>query len=477
MGSKKAPPMGMGSGQQLISSIISPSHCGHRAMAILLRSAMSPWSIASGCDKCRSRSRDFVRRSWWLRSEIPCGNRGEFPAFFLSFGSSAPGPGVTTPWLTGPMELRGSRTWARLLDRVGSVLLCDRDVDHRPRAPSGPASSSAWPRPWPTSTRAGVGAPTGPRAPRPGSTPPVMCPERGPGPAAPGPGPALAAPGRRGLVGRRHRGGPGRRLGQAAAPGDRHAAASPATRPSWSSPPGHEVRRLSLGPGLLGASWPTPTGPTSPTWSARARRDVYLTKSLDGMYLGAMRFDPVSGAIVAKELVRLEEELFEADWAKAKERLGRDPKRRRAGPHPGPAPGRRHGGDGHALGLGPGRRPAPEPLFTRARRLRDALRAHLPARAGPRRSPPGRCCPGWTGPASSASSSARTNGPSARSRPAFFTGATRRAIEVRDLRCQHEFCEDPVERVPDRPHRALQPGGRDQAGERAGPVRLPQPGP
>ena len=57
----------------------------------------------------------------------------------------------------------------------------------------------------------------------------------------------------------------------------------------------------------------------------KARRDVYLYPSPGG-YLGEMRFDPIDGAIVAKELTRLEEELFEADRAQAKERLGHDPR-------------------------------------------------------------------------------------------------------------------------------------------------------
>ena len=59
-----------------------------------------------------------------------------------------------------------------------------------------------------------------------------------------------------------------------------------------------------------------------------AARDVYLEKSFDGLWLGRMTMDPLSGAAVADELARLEAELFEADWAEAKERLGA------ARPHP-----------------------------------------------------------------------------------------------------------------------------------------------
>ena len=41
------------------------------------------------------------------------------------------------------------------------------------------------------------------------------------------------------------------------------------------------------------------------------------------MWLGQMTLDPISGSIVASELNRLEHDLFEADCAEAKERLGR----------------------------------------------------------------------------------------------------------------------------------------------------------
>ena len=41
------------------------------------------------------------------------------------------------------------------------------------------------------------------------------------------------------------------------------------------------------------------------------------------MWLGKMTLDPINGAIVANELNRLEHDLFEADCAEAKERLGR----------------------------------------------------------------------------------------------------------------------------------------------------------
>ncbi|MFL6206057.1 MAG: HNH endonuclease signature motif containing protein, partial [Acidimicrobiales bacterium] len=44
-----------------------------------------------------------------------------------------------------------------------------------------------------------------------------------------------------------------------------------------------------------------------------------------GMWFGKMTLDPVSGEIVSTTLRLIERELFEADWAAARERLGREP--------------------------------------------------------------------------------------------------------------------------------------------------------
>jgi hypothetical protein len=57
----------------------------------------------------------------------------------------------------------------------------------------------------------------------------------------------------------------------------------------------------------------------------RSRRDVYLEESFAGMWLGRMTFDPISGAIVGGEVARIDKEMFEADWAEAKGRLGHEP--------------------------------------------------------------------------------------------------------------------------------------------------------
>jgi hypothetical protein len=172
----------------------------------------------------------------------------------------------------------------------------------------------------------------------------------------------------------------------------------------------------------------------------KARRDVYLVPSTGG-YLGKMNFDLIDGAIVANELQRLEKELFEADWAEAKERLGRDP-------------------HVHELARTPAQR--------RADAMVEMAVRSASARATPRRRPEplfsvvvdyptlaGRISQLEQGPAVAPGSLLRWldtatferivfrpgNRIECSETSRFFTGATRRALEVRDLECCHEFCD------------------------------------
>src|SRR5581483_2853542 len=56
----------------------------------------------------------------------------------------------------------------------------------------------------------------------------------------------------------------------------------------------------------------------------RACRGLYFSQSYRGVWLGKMTFDPISGTIVNNELTRIEQQLFDADWAEARGRLGDD---------------------------------------------------------------------------------------------------------------------------------------------------------
>jgi hypothetical protein len=170
-----------------------------------------------------------------------------------------------------------------------------------------------------------------------------------------------------------------------------------------------------------------------------ARRDAYLVPSPDG-YLGKMNFDVIGGAIVANELKRIEDELFEADWAEAKERLGRDPHvddlRR--------TPAQRRADAMIEMAVRSASTPAgaqrPEPLFSVLIGYPTLWGAISQLKQGPVVAPGSLI--DWL---DEATFERIIFGPDKRgecSKTArFFTGATRRVIETRDLECQHEFCD------------------------------------
>ncbi len=177
----------------------------------------------------------------------------------------------------------------------------------------------------------------------------------------------------------------------------------------------------------------------------RNQRDVYLVPSLNGTYLGKMNLDPISGAIVSNELKRIEDEFFGADCAEAKERLGRNPHADELAR----TPAQRRADAMVEMAVRSASAPAdarrPEPLFT--------VVVDYPTLAGrvSQLAQGSAVTPGsllrWM---DEATFERIVFGPNKRAECSvtsrFFTGATRRAIEVRDLQCQHEFCDLPAER-------------------------------
>ena len=172
----------------------------------------------------------------------------------------------------------------------------------------------------------------------------------------------------------------------------------------------------------------------------RTQRDVYLYPSPGG-YLGEMRFDTIGGAIVSKELKRIEEELFEADRAEAKERLGRDPRHDELAR----TPAQRRADAmiemavrSAAANVVEGRRPAP--LFTVVIDYPTLWGRISQLEQGPVVAPGSLLS--WL---DSATFERIVFAPNKRGECSvtsrFFTGATRRVIEVRDQQCQHEFCD------------------------------------
>ncbi|HEY7946298.1 MAG TPA: DUF222 domain-containing protein, partial [Acidimicrobiales bacterium] len=182
-----------------------------------------------------------------------------------------------------------------------------------------------------------------------------------------------------------------------------------------------------------------PEGVNDDDEKRRARRDVYLERSFDDMWLGKITLDPVNGSIVGEELRRLEQEMFEADWAAAREALGRDP----AGSDLPRTPGQRRAdalvematrsrtapSDGHR----------PRPLFTVLIDF-DSLCELADGTV----LAPGALLPWFD----TATFERVIFAPDGRiqvsSRARLFTGATRRAIEIRDRECMHPYCDIPA---------------------------------
>jgi hypothetical protein len=184
-----------------------------------------------------------------------------------------------------------------------------------------------------------------------------------------------------------------------------------------------------------------PDGTEEAAEARRARRDVYLEPSFEGMYLGRMTLDPISGSIVHHELARIERQFFEADWARARHELGRRPRaedlwrtpaQRRADALVEMA--------ARSAVVRPEATAAPAPLFsvlvdwpTLAGRVCELAEGIVIA--------PGELV-AWL---SVADLERAVMGQRGRvevgARQRLFTGATRRAIELRDRECAHPFCD------------------------------------
>jgi hypothetical protein len=173
-----------------------------------------------------------------------------------------------------------------------------------------------------------------------------------------------------------------------------------------------------------------------------------LSQTFGGVWVGDLQSDPVSGEILDVTLRVIEQELWEADWADAKDRLGRDPLAHELARTPKQ---RRHDAlveMAKRARTAPkdGRRP--EPLFTvlvgedRFNELCELWSGTVipPAALAPFMSD------GWV-------ERVVFDGPSrvidVGVRRRIFTGATRRAVAVRDRvntgSCFDELCDSPIE--------------------------------
>jgi hypothetical protein len=188
-----------------------------------------------------------------------------------------------------------------------------------------------------------------------------------------------------------------------------------------------------------------PGGTEEAAEARRARRDVTLFPSAFGSWLGSINLDEVSGAIVSGELRRIEDALFEADRAEYHQREGaeatagtelcRTAAQRRADALVEMAT--RSAGT-----RGEGRRP--RPLFSVFVGY-ETLHGRILELAQGAALTPGSLVP-WLTEADVERAVFTPEGRvevSATNR--FFTGATRRALELRDRQCTHRFCDRPAE--------------------------------
>ncbi|MDP9388188.1 MAG: HNH endonuclease, partial [Actinomycetota bacterium] len=189
-----------------------------------------------------------------------------------------------------------------------------------------------------------------------------------------------------------------------------------------------------------------PDGVEEAATAQRQRRRFHLSQSFDGMFFGDVVLDPISGTIVSEALHRIDDELFRAEWAEARERLGdqavagdlsRTPAQRRADALVEMA---------RRAGAAPEHGRRPEPLFTVMVGY-ETFAGRVCELANGTAVTPGSLVP-WLDQAwvervvFDAASRPIDVGVARR----LFTGATRRAIEVRDRECFHELCDLPAER-------------------------------
>jgi hypothetical protein len=187
-----------------------------------------------------------------------------------------------------------------------------------------------------------------------------------------------------------------------------------------------------------------PEGAERSAQRQHADRRLHLSKTFGGAWVLNGLFDPLNGQIIADAVGRIEQELFEADWAEARGRVG------------------------EAVGAG-------DLARTPAQRRADAVvvmaQRALAAPAGARLPEPlfsvlvdyetfARTCELAEGSVVTPGSLVRWldrawvervvfDGPdrikNVGVRRRLFSGATRRAVELRDRQCFHDFCEVPAE--------------------------------
>lgn len=171
----------------------------------------------------------------------------------------------------------------------------------------------------------------------------------------------------------------------------------------------------------------------------RAARDVYLERSFGGMWLGKMTLDPIAGAIVGGELERLEHTMFAADWAAARTATGREPTLCDLARTPGQRRADALVEMATRSKMVPEGARRPGPLFSVLINYQAAVR--VCELADGTVIAPGSLLP-WL---DEAYLERVVFAPSRRvevsEKTRLFSGATRRALELRDRQCAHPYCD------------------------------------
>jgi len=184
-----------------------------------------------------------------------------------------------------------------------------------------------------------------------------------------------------------------------------------------------------------------PDGVEESALEREARRDVSLSQSWDGMYFGKMTMDPLGGTAFYDELARLERELYLEDWTKANEELGRDP----LGCELTRTSNQRRHDALVRMAIRSATAPAdgkpPAPLISVLVDY-ETFRGRICELANGTVVTPGSLLP-WL---ESSDIERAVFTPGGRVevgiKSRLFSGATRRAIEIRDRECQHDYCEE-----------------------------------
>jgi hypothetical protein len=187
-----------------------------------------------------------------------------------------------------------------------------------------------------------------------------------------------------------------------------------------------------------------PDGAEASDEEKKASRDVFLTSSLDGMWMGQMNLDPINGAIVSNELNRLEHDLFETDCAEAKERLGRtgriDELARTSGQRRADAMVEMATRSRTA----PAEGIRPAPLFSILVGF-ESIHGMICELENGTVLPPMALAPWMDSAYFERATFALPDRIDVSVHSRFFTGGTRRAIELRDRMCTHPYCYEPAD--------------------------------